>query len=60
MEFKVIRTSDYGINDKSSTVNLNTLEELMEFQKSVNEEIIIRKSERDERPIIEIYDDYRE
>lgn len=60
MEFKVIRTSDFGTNDKASIVNLNTLEELMEFQKSVNEEIIIGEFEKGGMPIIEIYDYYRE
>ena len=42
-------------------IEINSLEELMEFFNKVNEEIVLRKSWIDDRtPCLEIYDDYRE
>lgn len=42
-------------------IRLDTLEDLLNFQKDVGEDIIIRTSYTDNKtPCIEIYDDYRE
>ena len=42
-------------------VEINSLEELMDFFNKVNEEIVLRKSCIDNKtPCLEIYDDYRE
>ena len=42
-------------------IEINSLEELMDFFNKVNEEIVLRKSWIDNRtPCLEIYDDYRE
>ena len=42
-------------------IEINALEELMDFFNKVNEEIVLRKSWIDNRtPCLEIYDDYRE
>jgi len=42
-------------------IEINSLEELMEFKENINEAIIIAKSGIDYKtPSIEIYDDYRE
>ena len=42
-------------------IEINTLEELMEFKNRVGEELVIRSSwNNPEFPTIEIYDDYRE
>ena len=42
-------------------IRLDTLEDLLNFQKDVGEDIIIRASYTDNKtPCIEIYDDYRE
>lgn len=60
MEFVVTRTSDE--ESREELINLNTLEELMEFIRKQGVEIIISISEDFEEPVneIEIYDDYRE
>lgn len=55
MKFILRRTSDYT---NQSEIEINTLEELMQFKKDVNEELII--GEYDGNPLIEIYDDWRE
>ena len=42
-------------------IEINSLEELMDFQEAVREELILRTSWIDNKtPCIEIYDDYRE
>ena len=42
-------------------IEINSLEELMDFFNKVNEEIVLRKSWIDNKtPCLEIYDDYRE
>lgn len=42
-------------------IEINSLEELMNFFNEVNEEIVLRKSWIDNKtPCLEIYDDYRE
>lgn len=42
-------------------IEINTIEELMKFQDSVKEELILGTSYIDDKtPSIEIYDDYRE
>ena len=42
-------------------IEINSLEELMDFFNKVNEEIVLQKSWIDNRtPCLEIYDDYRE
>ena len=52
MVFKITRSSDwFGHEEK---VEINTLEELLEFQEECYYPIIISRDE------IEIYDDYRE
>lgn len=46
---------------KTWGIELNTLEELMEFQKNVNNEVILGTSFEDKKtPCLEIYNDYRE
>jgi hypothetical protein len=53
-------TRDMGTR-KSWGIEINSLEELMEFKENINNEIIITKSSVDYKtPSIEIYDDYRE
>ena len=56
MKFEVIKTS-YGFYtpEKSFEIELNTLEELIDWCKKQNSEVIIR-----EDLMLEIYDDYRE
>ena len=41
-------------------IEINTLEELMEFQKDVGSDLILITYAHSEIPEIEIYDDYRE
>lgn len=42
-------------------IEINSLEELMKFQETVGEELVLRNSWIDNKtPCIEIYDDYRE
>ena len=42
-------------------IEINSLEELMDFQEAVGEELVLRTSWIDDKtPCIEIYDDYRE
>ena len=42
-------------------IEINSLEELMDFFNKVNEEIVLRKSWIDNKtPCLEIYDTYRE
>lgn len=42
-------------------IELNSLEELMNFLNEINEEIVLQKSYIDKKtPCLEIYDDYRE
>lgn len=52
MKFKVTKSSDYTYE---STIEINTLEELIEFQKTCGCEIILIDENE-----IEIYDDFRE
>ena len=53
-------TRDLGEID-SWGMEINTLEELMEFKNRVGEELVIGRSfSNPEFPMIEIYDDYRE
>lgn len=52
MKFKVTKSSDYTYE---STIEINTLEELIEFQKTCGCEIILINENE-----IEIYDDFRE
>lgn len=52
MKFKVTKSSDYTYE---STIEINTLEELIEFQKTCRCEIILIDENE-----IEIYDDFRE
>ena len=52
MKFKVTKSSDYTYE---STIEINTLEELIEFQKTCECEIILIDENE-----IEIYDDFRE
>lgn len=47
-----------GYKGNKWVIEINSLEELMEFQKDIGEEIIISRYE--EGNYIEIYDDYRE
>lgn len=43
------------------SIEINSLEELMNFFNEINGEIVLRKSYIDEKtPCLEIYDDYRE
>ena len=53
MKFKYIRTSEVLSGDEKE-IEINTLEELMEFQKTSGSSIILNGNS------IEIYDDYRE
>lgn len=52
MKFKVTKSSDYTYE---SAIEINTLEELIEFQKTCGCEIILIDENE-----IEIYDDFRE
>ena len=52
MKFKVTKSPDYTYE---STIEINTLEELIEFQKTCGCEIILIDENE-----IEIYDDFRE
>lgn len=52
IKFKVTKSSDYTYE---STIEINTLEELIEFQKTCGCEIILIDENE-----IEIYDDFRE
>lgn len=53
-------TRDRGLVDKWG-IEINSLEELMDFQEAVGEELVLRTSWIDNKtPCIEIYDDYRE
>lgn len=54
MKFKVTKSSDYTYE---SAIEINTLEELIEFQKTCGCEIILIDENENE---IEIYDDFRE
>ena len=61
MKFKVYRTSDSPCSDLEE-IEINTLEELLDFCKECHEHIIITEANRwnDWTWNIEIYDDYRE
>ena len=53
-------TRDREVEDTYG-IEINSLEELMDFFNKVNEEIVLRKSWIDNKtPCLEIYDDYRE
>ena len=53
-------TRDMGFQDAWG-IEINSLEELMDFQKAVGEELVLNTSMIDNKtPCIEIYDDYRE
>lgn len=53
-------TRDIGLVDIWS-IEINSLEELMDFKKAVGEELVLTTSWIDNKtPCIEIYDDYRE
>ena len=53
-------TRDRELVDKWG-IEINSLEELMDFQEAVGEELVLRTSWIDNKtPCIEIYDDYRE
>ena len=53
-------TRDMGFQDAWG-IEINSLEELMDFQKAVGEELVLNTSLIDNKtPCIEIYDDYRE
>lgn len=53
MRFKVIKTSD-SCNVKPKDIEINTLQELMEWINKQDHEVIISEG------CLEIYDDYRE
>lgn len=60
MKFILRRTSDYS---STSEIEINNLEELMQFKKDVNKELIIGNYDYGENKglsYIEIYDDWRE
>lgn len=61
MKFKVYRTSD-DFWDDLKEIEINTLEELLDFCKKCHEQIIITEANEwnDWTWNIEIYDDYRE
>lgn len=53
-------TRDMGLVDKWG-IEINSLEELINFKKAVGEDLVIQTSWIDNKtPCIEIYDDYRE
>ena len=53
-------TRDMGFEDAWG-IEINSLEELMDFQEAVGEELVLNTSRIDNKtPCIEIYDDYRE
>lgn len=54
MKFEVVHTSDM-FDDESYDIEIETLEDLIKFQKEKKHPIIILGDER-----LEIYDDYRE
>ncbi len=71
MEFRVIRSSQFSDEkprnvkglykkDKYWYVQINTLEELIEFYKKHTDLIIQENWDNKEEMMIEIYDDYRE
>ena len=56
MKFSVRKTSEI-FSGKTTEKEINTLEELMDFVRECNTEVVILKSDK---PTLEIYDDYRE
>lgn len=60
-----LRNCHYIARDMGETdvwvIEINSIEDLIKFQQSVNEELILRVSPIDyETPCLEIYNDYRE
>lgn len=57
MKFDVMRTSDYfHKHENSYEIELNTLEEFINWCKSTNHEVIVNTDNLE----LEIYDDWRE
>jgi len=54
MKFKVTYSSSMW-DDEDEEIEINTLEDLLEFQKVKNDPIILRRDQT-----LEVYDDYRE
>lgn len=59
MKFKTCKTSDRWSTEKEE-VNINSLEELIQFMDDNDTIIINRSYDNDGELLIEIYDDYRE
>lgn len=58
MKFKLTKSSDW---DFEKEIEFNTLEELINWMKKINEDIIIELNYLGEgKDVIEIYDTYRE
>ena len=57
----VIKNFRHGVDDGDDTIEMDTIEDLMQLMKMVDEELIINNPlHTGGLPYIEIYDDYRE